>query len=438
MEVAQSFSVCEGDAPLQTWWDETQHHFLALTEVVGNKLTFQRLELPTTKKREGDQNDRILLPSGVFVVTLHPIADDGGSTHVPLHAKLSLDHAWLVLQFSDTLLYILPCNDTTIRKQWTIDLATGDGHPTTTTASPNSSHATGSTGGGFRFAKATGGGGGGDGDDEVADTTTASTPTVASPKPSNPFRFRRKVPASIIGNASDGAGGTTSILWSEHGGNSQDLIVVTTESTMFYKVSQKRRKMSPTHTYAHPSTTKSWWDPVSRCLVVGSTMNSSRKDQPKFTTTLHTYLLQQQHTKNQQNHHHTFPRLELPPPDRFPVLTLSTQESNMDSMFLVSMRSQPYFVDVDPSGQVTVYALHHREGGSSNSAQQTTAHHRVCYTKAFTELAGPNFVTVVDGILCINSYVTETSVLIDIQDGKSFVVPHNGVNAQATSCFSPR
>lgn len=41
---------------------------------------------------------------------------------------------------------------------------------------------------------------------------------------------------SAVAVSLDGAGGVAGVIWSDHGGNSQDLIIVTERSVDFYKV----------------------------------------------------------------------------------------------------------------------------------------------------------------------------------------------------------
>ena len=59
------------------------------------------------------------------------------------------------------------------------------------------------------------------------------------------------------------------ILWSDHGGNSQDLIILTERGVDFYKVSVKRQQCKLSRTYPHPIR-HFWYNAEQRLLLLGT------------------------------------------------------------------------------------------------------------------------------------------------------------------------
>ena len=102
------------------------------------------------------------------------------------------------------------------------------------------------------------------------------------------------------------------IIWSDHGGNSQDLVIITTRSVLCYKISHKRKQMSATHFFHHPMACAMWWEPTSRTIVVGSYVEINESHPfPDRILQLQTTMLW--FPRNKRNR---LPRLELPPPHR--------------------------------------------------------------------------------------------------------------------------
>jgi hypothetical protein len=68
-----------------------------------------------------------------------------------------------------------------------------------------------------------------------------------------------------------------SIIWSDHGGNSQDLIILTSSAVRLYKVSIKRNQLAKTRKYMYPSDCY-WYEPTLRVLLVGQTITTEISD----------------------------------------------------------------------------------------------------------------------------------------------------------------
>uniref|UniRef100_A0A6U6GXF8 Uncharacterized protein n=1 Tax=Odontella aurita TaxID=265563 RepID=A0A6U6GXF8_9STRA len=292
--------------PAATWYDECHQHFVALLQKQkkrrsgdsislslsptigsagsydaprGEVAYYQTLSMPPQQHVEVGQNTLEGGESGAFeevlnkfkgerrslvrstplsVLLPHELAvqtpDDDNSAssssptlRVPILAKFSLDSQLLALQFTDTMVRIARVAEgeemggtadegTTQLKQWTIDLS--------------------------------------------IDSTPVSTAAGSMPPPRRQNRIGNFLPirAGSFGGSSskdDGVTGKTKILpggvlWSNHGGNSEDLILVTTSSVLFYKISLNRNHMAKSRAYPHPFVAGFWFEPKARALLVGS------------------------------------------------------------------------------------------------------------------------------------------------------------------------
>lgn len=225
---------------------------------------------------------------------------------LPLDVKLSLDQQVLALQLTPSLVWIVPVDyadassrRNTNQKQWTIDLSSGT--PTLSLKGPD-------------FIR----------DRHRSNNGQSSSSTV-----------------SEISNERDstteGQILTGGIVWSDHGGNSQDLMVITTKAVICFKISLSRNQMAVTHTFKQsPPASAIWYDPQTRSVVVGSIGSaSSCSNVPKdlwrndggedvqkhrraiiSTVQLRTFLLPFPPTNKPTR---GLPRLELPPPRRLPL-----------------------------------------------------------------------------------------------------------------------
>lgn len=301
-----------------TWYDDTQRHFVALLERNENSLPdtnrgieevrFQVFQIPA----EESPVLETLVPSKPMKVKLPTfLANNGNKSpirrRIPVLAKLSLDHTFLALQFTDTMIRIVPCSEkSTFHKQWTLDLSTGM-PPTMVSAgdrlAQNSSKV------------------------ELGQTDISILP---------------------------GGGG---IVWSEHGGNSQDLVVITNHSVSCYKVSLQRKSMSATHAFSHPLASAVWWEPRSRAILVGSHSTTGATDLIMRAFFLH-FPPTPSVTKLRPF------RLELPPPDRIDPFAAgqfrSVSPVSVEDIAVINMYGDPYCVELgffDNGMGVTFYHL---------------------------------------------------------------------------------
>jgi hypothetical protein len=241
------------------------------------------------------------------------------SRHIPLIAKLSLDQKLLAIQFSPTLLRIVPLEEDKHSKHWTIDFSTS-GEP------------------------------------------------MPSPSHSVPLA-RYKVHESVT--AKDSSVLPDGIVWSDHGGNSQDLVIVTTKSVLCYKISLARNQMAATHSFRHPQAHKVWWEPVTRTIVVGSygqaneCQNVHDKNIDVVALQLRTFLLRFPKKGKSKR----LPRLELPPPRRLapyavglPRTTRYTSVTataiDLEDVSLVNLYGHAYIVELECNSNILEITFH--------------------------------------------------------------------------------
>ena len=283
--------------PAATWYDNSQQHFVALLERSPSaipSLLSELVEYRVLTYNEASSNlyrtfvTQFRLPC-VLATEEHRV----GTTTVlcrkiPLLSKLSLDKELLAIQFSPTLIRIVPmenCSNENDQnsKHWTVDLTHG-GEP-------------------------------------------QSTPSHMMPSSSS--RYKVHDPLGKIKETKILPGG---IIWSDHGGKSQDLIVVTTGSVLCYKVSLIRKQMAFSHTYHHPQASAMWYEPISRTIVISS---MERALDGKFTKDIKTEVMMLQLRTVMLRFPKTgkakrLPRLELPPPHRLDPFAVGGRIYNSD------------------------------------------------------------------------------------------------------------
>jgi hypothetical protein len=64
------------------------------------------------------------------------------------------------------------------------------------------------------------------------------------------------------------------IIWSDHGGNSQDLIIVTTRGLELYKISQMRSQCKLSRVISQPGSFTFWYEPSHRMTLMASCQKS--------------------------------------------------------------------------------------------------------------------------------------------------------------------
>eukprot|EP00978_Attheya_sp_CCMP212_P000008 scaffold19_cov55-Attheya_sp.AAC.1 len=163
---------------------------------------------------------------------------------VPSLAKFSRDMKVMALQYSSTMIRIAPVlteikslKDSVHQRQWVIDLSSHSSSPIAYTSQtmppPQASRA------GLSFKKF-GGKKGNNNNEEEEDI----------------LKYGTILPGGVV--------------WSDHGGKSQDLIIITTTTVILYKISLSRNSAAKSHMFTHPLAITFWYEPISRTLMLGS------------------------------------------------------------------------------------------------------------------------------------------------------------------------
>jgi hypothetical protein len=286
MEVGNPFRIIGEDwgtdvpNPIATWFDETDQHFVVLLARRNDTPSSPLVELVEYRVlvlRESHVALGSLLQFHlpVSLATEHHTS----SRKIPFLAKLSLDQKLLAIQFSETLVRIVPLEEEKQSKHWTIELE-ASGEP-------------------------------------------IYTPADNAPQPRYKAHYDSMTckDSTIVG-----------LVWSDHGGNSQDLVVVTTKAVLCYKISLLRNQMAATHTFPHPRLASSmWWEPISRTILVGSNGPANEcsnrhkiKDTARAMIQMRPFVLQFPKAKKSKR----LPRFELPPPQRLAPFAMGFGRNN--------------------------------------------------------------------------------------------------------------
>lgn len=388
-----------GDVPaMATWYDNAQQLFLALMAppadaVPSNdgseQVEYRVLVIKSSDDRSASssssypeplsvvQEQRILkfrLPT-TLAAKKHRVQEPGSvdknQTHhlvrVPLDVRLSLDQSLLAIQFTRTLVRIVPLqrpedessSSNTSQNHWTIDLSTGSIEPVST--GPHSVRTAGNSSEGRPSSESDG---------------------------NNSIDYKREFEILVNG-----------IVFSDHGGNSQDLMLVTTKAVVCYKISLRRNQMAVAHTFPQsPPACAVWYDPPTRSVVIGSvgsamdcsnvgkdssrrggSSSSASETNPKgssiTTVQLRTFLLRFP-TVNKPKM--GLPRLELPPPRRLPLYAAgrsrifrifssnksTTRQTELEpiiapnELWLINMYGDAYIVEMESSSVGLQLVLH--------------------------------------------------------------------------------
>lgn len=261
-----------------------------MPSIMSELVEYQILSLQHNKIEPGPTLE-FRLP--IFLAAEEHYAERIVCRRIPLLARLSLDGQLLAIQFTPKLLRIveLPSqyddgNNHDRPKHWNIDLSVGrDPMSSLADAMPLPRH-------------------------KVQDSNANKDDTI--------------LPGGII--------------WSEHGGKSHDLVVVTTRSVLCYKISRKRKQMAATHFFHHPPACAMWWEPTTRTIVVGSYGPDPTRG---MVLHLRTFLLRFPRPKAKR-----LPRLELPPPHRLEPFCVGSRISP-NALRLVNMHGCAHIVETD-------------------------------------------------------------------------------------------
>mmetsp|Transcript_19091 Transcript_19091/g.28283 ORF Transcript_19091/g.28283 Transcript_19091/m.28283 type:complete len:776 (+) Transcript_19091:41-2368(+) len=313
---------------LKIWWDPVQEHFVALVDLIdmGNGAESSVFKIfsssETGEESSSGASSESPCSKPIAVDLPSSLLRDSCSRKNPLLVKISLDHKLLCIQFSDSLIRVAPIIQ--------------DGLSNTETSDTNDKQ-------------------------WVLDLSIDSSPVPTSPTSLKSKNFNLGLLNKPSGQVLQGG-----IFWSDHVGTSQDLIVVTTRAVLCYKVSLQRKQMALSHTlhhpFQHPTATGTWFEPKTRCLVVLSKWPSSKEAHCVKVYVLSSNSAQKQQQRQKPN---PFPRLELPPPEKFPSFMLDhvKKGEGKRNLYLVNMEGYPYFLELIVGTKVSLklYQLNTQE-----------------------------------------------------------------------------
>ena len=192
------------------------------------------------------------------------------------------------------------------------------------------------------------------------------------------------------------------IIWSEHGGNSQDLIILTSRGIELWKVSPARGQCRLSR-YISSRLKCFWYEPNFRTLLVGNYQPSSRLNLHKQTIELSGYILNFELSEG--------PKLELPPPDKIPVFTLGPGVKPED-IYLTSLYGTLYcasYASAEMSSVVRLYSL--------------TKQAVLWKISLSANISGPVIFSTLDNLLCCHYTDFNVSIFYDILDPKHIDAP---------------
>jgi hypothetical protein len=185
------------------------------------------------------------------------------------------------------------------------------------------------------------------------------------------------------------------IIWSEHGGNSQDLVVLTSRGVELWKVSPARGQCRLSR-FISVKAKCFWYEPNFRTVLIANYQHSSRLNLHKQTIDLSGFILKADISEG--------PKLELPAPDKIPVFSLGPG-IKPEHIFLTSLYGQLYcaaYISSDMASVVRLYSL-----------SKQAVLHKFSLT---ANISGPIVFSTLDNLLCCHYFDFNVSVFYDIMD----------------------
>lgn len=176
------------------------------------------------------------------------------------------------------------------------------------------------------------------------------------------------------------------LVWSDHGGNSQDLVIITTRGLELYKISCGRGQCKLSRSITH-KINFFWYEPNFRAILLGSV--SPQHSHIEMTG----YFLRFDIAD--------IPRLELPPPDKMPTFTLAN-------------------VEPDDVKLITLYGSLFCATHETSSDTDTLSLYALSKTKVVRSYVFPLYVSsdiklsVLDNLLCCHCLQSQMSFIFDI------------------------
>lgn len=198
------------------------------------------------------------------------------------------------------------------------------------------------------------------------------------------------------------------LIWSEHGGNSQDLIIVTNRGLELHKVSAVRGQCKLSRTITQTDVQYFWYEPNHRMILLASPQRIGRTEGEVFKMTGYFFRAEIS----------DMPKLELPPPEKIPGFDLGPGILDSD-IALVSLYGNLYCtVHYISNGQdmVTMYAVTKQSVARAHTLTMNTSSRIVR-------------VSVIDNLLCCHAYSDRMCVIFDLKRPVSKASNANGGSA---------
>ena len=246
------------------------------------------------------------------------------------------------------------------------------------------------------------------------------------------------------------------VVWSDHGGNSQDLVVVTTYSVLCYKVSLRRKQMSLTHSFPHSATAsifplnpkpftglkacQVWWEPHSRSLTVGCVAESENAFEPNsnqqkgkgvfFIQTFFLHFSAKPPNMKQGGLEDglfaILPRFELPPPDHIATFRASLSslrndvsdqrsEKELYYMTMISLNGRPYLIELfwsHSDSEVLKIVIYRLDRKTSNVRQRP--YEMILQADDAVRTASSVLTSVLDNLICLSFPSWDIQIIIDL------------------------
>jgi hypothetical protein len=192
------------------------------------------------------------------------------------------------------------------------------------------------------------------------------------------------------------------IIWSEHGGNSQDLVIVTSRGLELHKVSTARGQCKLSRNISI-KTHFFWYEPNFRTILVAFTT-------PNYALEITGFFLRYDMSD--------MPRLELPPPDRMPAFTLGGGAGPQD-VKLLTLYGKLYCAVrySEPSGDILT--LYHITKVKAERAYNFPLH-----------MHSDIMLSVTDNLLCCHCLHYNVSLLLDLKLHSSSSTSQSSVVAE--------
>jgi hypothetical protein len=186
------------------------------------------------------------------------------------------------------------------------------------------------------------------------------------------------------------------LLWSEHGGNSQDLVIITFRGMELYKVSSSRGQCKLSRTVNQPTTFHFWYEPNHRMILLASSKEEGRIGTDSFKVSGYFF----------RSEISDMPRFELPPPKKIPDFDLEAGVK-LDDVSLISVYGALY---------CTVHTV---KANSSTGMLSLYAILKTSVVKAYNLMLpyADKLVrlSVTDNLICCHMYNSKSSVVFDIR-----------------------